>query len=169
MKMDEVSLFLSFALNPITSSNCTLSRDQFLLLLDSSYQHFTKSNQNKLKQKDLNPLLISHVLQLYTISLLCISLLRISVDFIYFFYFISYSLFNTFEFLFLPLHWNSSCQVSCSCQVTSVLPDPVDTSLLSSYVFSQQYSTQFITPSLIFFSRAPFFLLLEIPSSLDLL
>lgn len=52
---------------------------------------------NKLQQKTLTPLLTSHLLQLFTVSLLW----GISVDFFFSPYFlISSSLFNTLEFLF---------------------------------------------------------------------
>lgn len=112
---NERSVLISIicALNPIASSNCILFRinsSLFWIILSRFYK--PKPNQNNVSLSSLT-------------ALPC--LLPISAEFqmiLFFHFFIFYSLFNTFQFLFSPRHWN------CPCQVTSVLPNPVNTYFL---------------------------------------
>lgn len=156
--MEEVSLFLWFVLwiplPLLVELLVGISSSLYWIILTSILLKQTET-------KNLNPLLTSHLLQLYTISLLW----GISVDFIFYF-FISCSLFNTLEFLFF---------ISAVKQLLS------SHLLLSSDFFSAKFSRHFsfiisqifsavlstISPPLIFSQVS--FLLLEIPSSLELL
>lgn len=156
--MEEVSLFLSFVLwipLPLLIELIAGISSLYWIILSSVLLKQTKT-------KNLNPLLTSYLLQLYIISLLW----GISIDFFSYF-FISWSLFNTLEFLFLTSAVKQllSSHLLLSSDFFSAKFSR-HFSFLISQIFSAVWSTIF--PPLIFFSQVSF-LLLEIPSSLDLL